>query len=50
MKEEQKADSDAIFEFGGPSPKIGSWFFPNDPNESPRQVEEGDVDDSAQPS
>lgn len=44
----------AIFEFGGPCPPLKAWFFPNDPNQEPREIEpekkeEGEKDDATQP-
>lgn len=39
------------FEFGDECPRIGSWFFPKDPDEKPREIEEkNEQEDSAQPS
>jgi len=46
-------DNVAKFEFGDRCPKIGSWFFPIDPGEKPRMLEqgkEGEDDDSSQSS
>lgn len=44
-----EGDESPVFEFGGPCPRIGSWFFPFDPKESPTRIEEGERDDPAQP-
>lgn len=39
------------FEFGDRCPKLKAWFFPSDPNEKPREIEDKDEqEDSPQPS
>jgi hypothetical protein len=44
-----KDDKGAVFEFGGPCPKVGSWFFPTQSKDGPKRIEEGEHDDPAQP-
>lgn len=39
------------FDFGEECPRVKSWFFPKDPKEPPREIEESDEqEDSTQPS
>lgn len=40
MKAEGGEHEGPRFEFGGPCPKVGSWFFPADPSEPPSHVPE----------
>jgi hypothetical protein len=53
MSDRAGENNAARFEFGDQCPKIGSWFFPIDPSEKPRLMEqgkEGEDDDSSQSS
>lgn len=51
MKPEEAEEKAPVFSFGGPCPPIRPIFFPNDPEQQPRQLEEKDEQvDSAQPS
>lgn len=50
MSREEESQDEPRFEFGGPCPRVRPIFFPFDPKEPPREIQEGADDDTAQPS